>query len=164
MTFRLGCELSQKLAGLGVIASSLPSRWGKECSPMKPLSLLIMAGTADPLVPYGGGFVKVFRKTRGEVLAVMESVRIWARTNGCQGPQERMLEDPNPDDGMNVSLRTWNAGRNGTEVELYEIQGGGHTWPGGRQYLPKFIVGKALKDLDATRVLWDFFKRQAARN
>jgi polyhydroxybutyrate depolymerase len=42
---------------------------------------------------------------------------------------------------------------------VYTIEGGGHTWPGGPQYLPVFLVGKASHNLDATQVIWDFFKK-----
>jgi poly(3-hydroxybutyrate) depolymerase len=35
--------------------------------------------------------------------------------------------------------------------------GGGHTWPGGYQYLPEFLIGKTNRDLDASKAIWDFF-------
>jgi polyhydroxybutyrate depolymerase len=41
------------------------------------------------------------------------------------------------------------------------IEGGGHTWPGGPQYLPAFLIGKASHSLDATQAIWDFFKRHS---
>ena len=42
---------------------------------------------------------------------------------------------------------------------LYEIQGGGHTWPGGRQYLPEFIIGNTSRDMDGLEVIWNFFNQ-----
>jgi len=47
----------------------------------------------------------------------------------------------------------------GAEVVLYRLQGGGHTWPGGWQYLPKGVVGTVCRDIDATREIFDFFDR-----
>ena len=44
-----------------------------------------------------------------------------------------------------------------TSVELYTIEGGGHTWPGGKAYLPARIVGKVSRDVDATATMWAFF-------
>ena len=35
--------------------------------------------------------------------------------------------------------------------------GGGHTWPGGYQYLPEFLIGKTSRDLNATITIWNFF-------
>ena len=45
------------------------------------------------------------------------------------------------------------------KVVLYEIMGGGHTWPGGSQYLPQWIIGIVSKDMNAGEVIWDFFER-----
>ena len=40
---------------------------------------------------------------------------------------------------------------------LYRLEGAGHTWPGGRQYLPQSAVGVVCRDFDGSRVIWDFF-------
>ena len=49
------------------------------------------------------------------------------------------------------------------KVILYTIDGGGHTWPGGLQYLPERIIGKTSKDLDANQLIWDFFKESSIK-
>jgi polyhydroxybutyrate depolymerase len=53
--------------------------------------------------------------------------------------------------------------KEGTEVILYTVEGGGHTWPGGWQYLPEKIVGKTSRDTDANEVIWDFFKNHSKK-
>jgi polyhydroxybutyrate depolymerase len=45
------------------------------------------------------------------------------------------------------------------EVVVYTIEGGGHTWPGGVQYLPVSLVGRTSANLDATETIWAFFSR-----
>jgi polyhydroxybutyrate depolymerase len=45
------------------------------------------------------------------------------------------------------------------EVKLYVIEGGGHTWPGGWQYLPEKIIGKTSQVIDASEEIITFFKR-----
>ncbi len=40
------------------------------------------------------------------------------------------------------------------------IDGGGHTWPGGEP-LPEWLTGPTTQDIDATRVMWEFFGRFA---
>jgi Poly(3-hydroxybutyrate) depolymerase len=42
-------------------------------------------------------------------------------------------------------------------VVLYTIEGGGHTWPGGPPVGRS--VGRVTRDLDANRVMLDFFDR-----
>jgi polyhydroxybutyrate depolymerase len=41
-------------------------------------------------------------------------------------------------------------------VVLYTIQGGGHTWPGGKA-LPEWFVGRTAQSIDATSLMWAFF-------
>jgi polyhydroxybutyrate depolymerase len=47
----------------------------------------------------------------------------------------------------------------GTELLLYEIIGGGHTWPGGVQYLPELLVGRTSRELAASEAIWEFLQR-----
>jgi polyhydroxybutyrate depolymerase len=51
-------------------------------------------------------------------------------------------------------------GRDNSEVILYTIKGGGHTWPGGYQYLGKWIIGRTCRDMNATEVIWEFFEKR----
>jgi polyhydroxybutyrate depolymerase len=39
-------------------------------------------------------------------------------------------------------------------VITYVVDGGGHTWPGGLQYLPESVIGKSSRDMDASLTLW----------
>ncbi len=45
----------------------------------------------------------------------------------------------------------------GADVVFYRVEGGGHTWPSGRQYLPERWVGKTNRDVNASEVIWRFF-------
>ena len=38
-------------------------------------------------------------------------------------------------------------------VVLYRIEGGGHAWPGGPQFLPPRVIGPIPRHLDATGIL-----------
>jgi polyhydroxybutyrate depolymerase len=49
-------------------------------------------------------------------------------------------------------------GRREASVVYYTIEGAGHTWPGGSSLLPESIVGKCTDRLNATDVIWEFFK------
>lgn len=48
--------------------------------------------------------------------------------------------------------------RDGTEVVLDRIEGGGHTWPNGMQYLPERLIGRVCRDINRTEVTWEFFR------
>jgi polyhydroxybutyrate depolymerase len=61
-----------------------------------------------------------------------------------------------PSSGNASGIRYKNCAKD-AEVSFYTIQGGGHSWPGGG-YLPEFLVGATTQDMDATRVMWNFFE------
>jgi poly(3-hydroxybutyrate) depolymerase len=50
-----------------------------------------------------------------------------------------------------LPTRTENA-----DVVLYTLDGGGHTWPGGK-HLAEWIAGPTIDDISATKVMWESF-------
>ncbi len=160
MSFRIACELSDKFAAIAAIAGSCPEVLS-ECTPENPISILIINGTDDPLVPFHGGNVKVFKKTRGKILSTMETIKKFVLYNECGIKPVNFYDiDTVKDDDMIVHVQEYKNEKTGVEVVLYKIEGGGHTWPGKKQYAPKFMIGKTNKDIDATEVIWNFFKNK----
>lgn len=162
---RLARELATRVAAIAVVAISMSDRIALMRAPARPISVLLMPGTEDPLVPWGGGDIG-FRGGRkvGRVLSVPETVGAWATHNRCPSPPAVALEpDRDPQDGTRVRRETYGPCGEGTEVVLYAIEGGGHTWPGGLQYLPERIIGRTSRDIDANEVLWTFLKKHAIR-
>jgi polyhydroxybutyrate depolymerase len=162
MSFRLACELTRKIAAVAPVAGSIPATMEPDCSPSGHLSVLIINGTDDPLVPYGGGEVggKYQRIHRGKVLSVDESVKFWVDHDHCSAiPAVTKAPDRDPYDRTRTTISRYANNTDGTEVVLYSIMGGGHTWPGGWQYLPSWLVGKTCHDFDADEVIWEFFEK-----
>jgi polyhydroxybutyrate depolymerase len=73
------------------------------------------------------------------------------------------LPDRDPGDGTRVAVETHEPCAEGTAVVLYRIEGGGHTWPEGSQFLPRVMIGRVTHDIDGTRAIFDFFARHARR-
>jgi polyhydroxybutyrate depolymerase len=158
MSFRLGCELANKITALAPVIGSMPENLVAGCSPARPLPLIMINGTDDPLVPWEGGYVHVYRKKLGKILSVRQTIDFWVARNDCSPiPQLSMLPDNDPQDGTSVHKSAYGQCADGADVVLYEIKGGGHTWPGGYQYLPELLIGKTNQDLDATETIWNFF-------
>jgi polyhydroxybutyrate depolymerase len=130
-----------------------------------PISVLMIDGTEDPLVKYEGGFVGFGDEgERGKSIAVERAFKIWSESNDCQNSIKiEEIDDNDGKDGCTAKKYTYYKCKDNTQVVLIEIKGGGHTWPGGSQYLPKIIVGKVCRDFDATEVIWEFFKKQETR-
>jgi polyhydroxybutyrate depolymerase len=158
MSLRLGCELADRITALAAVIGSMPENLVAECSPDRPIPLMMINGTADPLVPWEGGYVHAFRKKLGKIISVPQTIELWAARNGCSAsPQISRLPDTDPEDGTSVQKSAYGQCTGGADVMLYGIIGGGHTWPGGYQYFPEFLIGKTNHDLDASRTIWDFF-------
>lgn len=163
MAFRFAREASDRVAAIAPVAISMAVSAVPLRDPARPVSVLMIAGTDDPLVPWRGGTLGVpGPREAGRVLSVPESVRYWTGVNSCPPvPDVAMEPDRDPNDGTRVRRETYAPCREGTEVVLYAVEGGGHTWPGGPQYLPARLVGRTSRDIDATAVIWEFFRRHA---
>jgi polyhydroxybutyrate depolymerase len=157
----LGIRLSKRLAAVAPVAGGIADLGTPQPVPERPVSVFMLVGTEDPLMPYGGGAVA---RKNGRIVATDESVAFWRKADGIESkPVEAELPDADPRDGCRVKSFTWSGGKEGTAVTLYRIDGGGHTWPGGSQYLPKLFIGRTCRDFDATKVIWDFFRAHPRR-
>jgi len=160
MSYRLALELTGKIAAIAPVTASMGKRISKGKTPSAPISVLIMNGTKDPLMPYNGGKIGFKWQNLGKVLSTDETVKFWVRQNRCsKTPKTTRFPDKNPNDDSRVIRQVYGSGKDGTEVVLYKIEDGGHTWPGGLQYLSKKMIGPTNRDIDACAVIWNFFKR-----
>jgi polyhydroxybutyrate depolymerase len=161
MSYRLACEAPETFAAIAAVASSMSGDLFAACAPASPVSALVMNGTDDPLVPWGGGTIRIGRQEFGEVISTAETVAFWVAADGCgAAPLRTELSDADPEDGTRVWLETYAGCASDSDVAFYTIQGGGHTWPGGLQYLPESIVGLTSRDVDANQAIWQFLAAQ----
>ena len=169
MSYRLGLELSEKIAAIAPVVGSLPDAFGAKTQgaaivkASHPVPAIIFNGTDDPLVPFKGGEVHFYRKKLGTVLSVADTAQFWAARNGCES-KPKVSSVPVSDPDMKVVKTTFSGCANGADVVLYAIEGAGHTWPGpepGAQYLPARLIGRACHGLNATELIWEFFEKHA---
>ncbi len=155
-THYLAAHLAGRIAAIATVAGEIAVPFVHYFAPAAPVSVFIMHGTADPLVPYAGGLVAAGRLGR-EVGAEATALH-WEDADGMRAePAAGTLPDTDPNDHCRVSWQRWSGGRKRTEVWLYKLEGAGHTWPGGPQYLPRRLVGRVCRDFNATFAIWDFF-------
>ena len=139
MSFQLACRLSSRIAGISAVTATLANAIVESCQPEKPIAVLIMNGTDDPLVPYDGGSVTVFGTQRGEILSTDDTVAFWTTFNQCSDtPSESALPNAAPLDRTRVHVTEYQDCEQ--PVSLYRVEGGGHTWPGASQYLPVSLI------------------------
>lgn len=154
----LALKLGDRIAAIAPVAGGIATEVAADFHPAAPVSVLIINGRDDPLVPYNGGAVA---KTHGSIVPTERTLHLWLDADDLHGePRDRNVAAKKAGD-CSEQWQTWSGGRNGSAVTLISLAGGGHTWPGGTQYLPKAIVGAACPELDATRTIWEFFKQHA---
>ncbi|HUS99834.1 MAG TPA: PHB depolymerase family esterase [Candidatus Thermoplasmatota archaeon] len=158
MSYRLGFEIPEKIAAIAPVAGAIPTDLLDYNISDAPISVCIISGTLDPLVPWGGGLVGTPRNPRGTVISVPESALFWVTHNNCAPlPNSTLLPDIDPTDHTWVQQDIYSQGTGNTEVVLYTIFNGGHTWPDGYQYLPEVLIGRTCHDINANTAIWEFF-------
>jgi len=161
MSYRLAMEAPERFAAIGALIANVPEP--SECAqPTAPISVLIMNGTEDPLIPYDGGCVANNACRRGEVASTDESVRLWVDLNETSTtPVVVNLPDEVANDGSVVVKSRYEHGLNNTEVWLYRVEGGGHTVPGEEPIglARRLIVGNKNRDINGAVETWEFFQR-----
>jgi polyhydroxybutyrate depolymerase len=162
MAYRLALEAPELVAAVAPVAAGLPDAANLDCSASgRPVAILIVNGTLDPMNPFAGGRVALYGLwgDRGTVLSSDASAAWWAGLAGHRAPPERRrYPDASRGDASWAELVTWSDGP-GPEVAHLVVHGGGHTFPHPRWRYPRFI-GPTNHDVDAAGEIWGFFTRQ----
>ena len=156
LSYRLACELSPRIAAIGPVAGVDMTA---ACAPTRPVPVMHVHGTADMNVPWQGGLGCGLAGV--PFTSVPDSVATWAAYGTCKGAPAVLVTEG---DGRCERQGTCPGG---AEVVLCAIAGGGHTWPGGlppaTSGLPGCPFGAQSTTFDATRQLYEFFRRHPLR-
>jgi polyhydroxybutyrate depolymerase len=157
----LAAKAADLFAAIAPVIGGLAEPVAPSLKPSHPISLVVVQGDADPLVPIDGG--PIARSDRGgRVIPTEEMLTLYLARNGITGkPSEELLPDTDPADGCRTLVRRYPPGEGGVKVEYWRIQGGGHTLPGSRRIATaekEAHVGKTSRDYDGLEVIWNFFR------
>jgi polyhydroxybutyrate depolymerase len=161
MSQRVACDLGADIRAIAPVAGSLSEELAEVCEPGGPVAVMLFLGTADHLVPYEGGDLggAWTGRTFGTLKSAQDTASFWATTSECSAEPESQTFDA-ADDETSVEMTRFGDCAGRTEVILYSIDGGGHTWPGAR-WVPG--LGTVSAELDASLEMWRFF-REVARD
>ena len=144
MAYRLACERSDLVAAIAPVSGGMVPAVAAACRRGLPVSIIAMHGTADPVVPLD----QSIRDGLGE----------WIERDGCPARADTSdLPDVDPADGTRTRAQRHGPCAAGAEVAFYEIEGGGHAWPGGEP--SRAAAGRTPRDFDAAELIWAFFQR-----
>jgi polyhydroxybutyrate depolymerase len=151
MCYRLAAEMSDRIAAIAPVAGAIAI---EESKPSRPVSVMHFHGTSDKLVTFRGP-----KKDTAQFLmfkSVEESIAIWRKINECPGEPTISKFSDKEDDGTKAIKKCYGPGKDGAEVVLIEIEGGGHTWPGMKP--PIDLIGRSTFDISANDLMWEFFQ------
>jgi polyhydroxybutyrate depolymerase len=163
MSSAMGCAKSERFAAIAPVAGV---EHPDGCEPERPVPVLAVHGTADPILLFNGGVGDLGAALTGGPVELPDepveldgegypaSAAAWAEANGCSEATDEQRSSE-------VIERAWDCPPE-AEVRFLVIEGGGHSWPGSEaQEALEAIVGPTTDELDATEEVWDFFRRHA---
>jgi polyhydroxybutyrate depolymerase len=158
MSYRLACDAAGVFAAAAAVAANMSVELAPRCQPERIVPMLIMDGTDDPIMPWKGGAVRVLWMARGTVISAEASADRWRELDHCAPFESLAALTATPADGTSVLPHVAHCA-SGAEVRLYEIRGGGHSWPRGVPYLGPLLIGRVSQALDANETIWAFFSQ-----
>jgi polyhydroxybutyrate depolymerase len=161
LTSLVACRLADKVAAVAAVAGLLLPA---DCAPSRPIPILAIHGTADRFVTFDGSpnvalesltwnaeSTKAFEGL--PFAAAPDTLAKWAALEGCAERPER-----EPVRGS-VTVVRYRGCRDGSAVELYVVDGAGHTWPGSAfSRASEAVLGPTTTDIDANELIWSFFE------
>ena len=147
MSYRLACELNDKIAAVASVTGSMVPAYMGDCNPGRSVPVLEIHGTSDETVPYDGQpFLAI---------SMEDLLTFWRSNNGCDGdPIVEEWPNSNLNDGSTVTMIQSTGCNTRGEVLHYRVNNGGHTWPGS-----PLNIGVTNQDINASAEIWRFFNQ-----
>lgn len=162
MAYRIAAELPHRLAAFSAVLAAMPLRAGYRM-PEQPLSALIVAGTADPFIPYEGGKSFITLGFMAPALGIEATAALWRKLAGIAG-------EPAVNGSAGAIRHTWSALDGSLQLVLLKIVGGGHAEPSRKKRYPGMFSrfpGRQSTEVEIAEEAWAFFKdkrRASQRN
>lgn len=142
MAFRAACETNGVFAGIASVAGAM--RTLQDCEGAEPLSVLIMHGTGDRVVPFAGAAYRY---------SAPQATQLWHEINGCSD-----ADMPEYDPALftnGTAIYYYDECASQRQVMLYALEAVSHTWPGARSYLRG---QRPPRPIDTAAIIWGFFE------
>ncbi len=150
LTQWVACQLNDRLLGFASVGATALREISDACAPARAMPAMFFLGTEDPIFWWDG-----IVGTNFETLSAEASVARYAGLNGCSSAFEiDSIQDFVPQDSSTVRRWRYSGCRDGTQVLLYGVDGGSHTWPGSPFESP--ALGCTTRDIHASQLIVDF--------
>jgi len=145
-SYLLAFNLTGTFAGMAPVCGPMP--WGFGNLTATPITVIEIHGTADLILSYNG-----YGGLGGNVTySVDETIAYWCGVDGINMTTTEPVETvwgPTAKDSTIVTRYVYSGGTDGTEVILFKVEGGGHTWPSGPP-----VFGAVTTHIDGSALIW----------
>lgn len=149
-SYMLACQTEGLIRAIAPVAMTFPVAQMAACPSRTPVGFLLIMGTEDPIVPYDGGRITIFGKSRDRVLSADQTFRAFLTRNGCAGVKTLAP----------AGAVVRQAGQGCASPTGFDsVSGGGHGWPGGRKLLGTKRSGTINTNISAPEEIWAFFSQ-----
>jgi polyhydroxybutyrate depolymerase len=124
MAYTVACALADRIAAAAPLITGMTEYQREDCSPARPVPIMAIAGTNDPMQAYDGWLL-----ANGRLLSVPETMEFWRSLLGCTKQDGKLLPHRDNGDRTRVVLIEWSSCRSGAHLRLYRVNGGGHQLP-----------------------------------
>ena len=146
MGYSLACDLSDKFAAIASVTGTMTYSHLTQCNPTNPVPVMQIHGTADLVVPYAGNLAS-------GMTPIDDVITYWVKHNNTDTiPIFNEVPNSSITDLCTAEKYEYSNGDQDSDVILYKIINGGHTWPGSA-----FSKGVTNQDIDASVEIWKFF-------
>jgi polyhydroxybutyrate depolymerase len=147
MSYRLACELSNKIAAIAPNGSTMVVT--QACNPSRAVPVLQMHSKLDQHVVYTGGYGN---GVSGVYCPPLDSVlNVWSLKNNCNSTAQVIVSN------SNYTQKRWLNCSNNVTIDYYLTNDGGHGWPGGLSGGPNSDIPST--SINANDLLWSFFQQ-----
>ena len=164
MGFRAACELPGLFAAVASVMGTMPREVFQHCTPSEPLSVLLINGAEDRVIPLEDRDRIRFRLP--SLASVEQTARFWADANGC-APLPRFKTRMDLDVRRSGFAREaiYPQCRSNTQVMIFALHGSGHGWPSATLtplmgFAAQQVLGVSLQGQSVSDLVWRFLSRQ----
>lgn len=147
LALALACDGTTKFAAYGAVSGPY---WSDSCRSSPPASIIYFHGLRDKVVPYGGAETVI-----GPLPPVNDVMASWAAHDSCPAASATTTV------AQHVRHYTWSKCKDGSGVNVYVVDNGGHRWPGGTPVPSGRVSGVMTQEIDASTLIWRFFDQHA---
>ena len=148
------------LAAVGSGAATVHEPMHKKIEIPRPVPIMFVIGTDDPVVPFDGGPIELARKKSGFVVPAEAGFSYWTAANHAESEYcESRLPVLDASDPTRVLKRVYAPKESGKPVLAFIVEGGGHAWPLGWQYYRERYIGATSRQLHTSEEMFEFFCR-----